>query len=303
MAKLKYSGSRCANHKLLNEENIFKTMKYTVFTLILFFSFHLGISQTLKVVTKEGQELQLDYTKQQVKNSGIEGKKRHLLKYSDISYIGTDNIDAYERVMRKAGKKENEHLNIDFTGDGSAYAARLQKLQENRAKANIASGAGGLLMLIGSISGDRDVYDAGRITLAAGVVAGAVNSQRTLETQNNAIIANQNKTKKDSHTANEEQQLRQEFGDENVEAILELIDRNYERAIAFANVAETSKDANHRVAASWVKAIIYADSGQKEQLQKEYEKLVILDSEISSVENAEKWMVIFSQDLGELRNG
>ena len=278
-------------------------MKYTVFTLILFFSFHLGISQTLKVVNKAGQELQLDYVKQMVKNSGIEVKKGQFQEYRDISYIGTDNIDAYERVMRKAGKKENKHLNIDFTGDGSAYAARLKKLQENRAKANIASGAGGLLMLVGAISGDRDIYDAGRVTLAAGVVAGAVNSQRTLETQNNAIMANQNQAKKDSHAANEEQRLRQEVGDENVEAILELIDRNYERAIAFANVAEISKDANHRVSASWVKAIIYADSGQQELLQKEYEKLVILDSEVSSVENAEKWMVIFLLDLEDLRNG
>ena len=158
-------------------------------------------------------------------------------------------------------------------------------------------------MLVGAIAGDRDVYDAGRVTLAAGVVAGAVNSQRTLETQNNAIMANQNKQMSESEAESEEQQYRREFGNENVEGLLELIDGNHDRAIAFANVAETSKDANHRVAASWLKAIIYADSGQEEELQKEYEKLVILDSEIDSVDSASKWMVILLGDLKNLRQG
>ena len=260
-------------------------------------------AQELKIVTKAGQELQAKYIKNRVKNKGIEVYKGQMVYYSDLSYIGTDDIDAYERVMRKAGKKENEHLNIDFTGDGSAYTERLRKLRENRAKANIATGAGGLLMLVGAISGDRDVYDAGRVTLAAGVVAGAVNSQRTLETQNNAIMANQNQQMKESQAASEEQRYRQEFGNENVDGLLELIDRNHERAIAFANVAETSKDANHRVAASWLKAMAYADSGREEELQKEYEKLVILDSEVDSVDAAGKWMVVLLGDLEDLRQG
>ena len=260
-------------------------------------------AQQLKIVTKSGQEIQAKYIKNRVKNKGIEVNRGEILSYREMSYVGTDNIDAYERLMRKAGVKENEHLNIDFTGDGSAYAARLKRLQENRSKANIASGAGGLLMLIGAISGDRDVYNAGRVTLAAGVVAGAVNSQRTLETQNNAILANQNQQMRESQAATEEQQYRQEFGNENVDGLLELIDGNHDRAIAFANVAETSKDANHRVAASWLKAIAYADSGRQEELQKEYEKLVILDSEVDSVDSASKWMVILLDDLKALRQG
>ena len=278
-------------------------MKITLLSIFFLTGLFFSYAQTLKIVTKAGEEVQFDYIKNRVKNKGVEIKRGQMLYYRDLSYIGTDNIDAYERIMRKAGKKENEHLNIDFTGDGSAYTERLRKLQENRAKANIASGAGGLLMLVGAISGDRDVYDAGRVTLAAGVVAGAVNSQRTLETQNNAMMANQNKQMRESHAENEEQRMRQEFGDQVVDGILELIDRNYERAIAFANVAETSKDANHRVAASWLKAMAFAESGREEELQKEYEKLVILDSEIDSVDAAGKWMVVLLGDLNDLRQG
>ena len=260
-------------------------------------------AQSLKIVTKAGEEIQVEYIKRRVKNNAIEISKGKFLNYSDMSYVGTDDIDAFERLMRKAGTKENEHLNIDFTGDGNAYAARLKKLQENRAKANIASGAGGLLMLIGAISGDRDVYDAGRVTLAAGVVAGAVNSQKTLETQNNAILANQNNQARQSQAESEEQQYRREFGDQNVDGLIELIDGNHDRAIAFANVAETSKDANHRVAASWLKAMAYEDSGQEEELQKEYEKLVILDGEVNTVEEASKWMDVLNTYLVDLRKG
>ena len=50
-----------------------------------------------------------------------------------------------------------------------------------------------------------------------------------------------------------------------------------------------------------MKAIIYADSGQEEALQKEYEKLVILDSEIDSADAAGRWMVILLDDLKKLR--
>ena len=121
--------------------------------------------------------------------------------------------------------------------------------------------------------------------------------------QNNAIMANQNQQMKESQAASEEQRYRQEFGNENVDGLLELIDRNHERAIAFANVAETSKDANHRVAASLLKAMAYADSGRDEELQKEYEKLVILDSEVDSVDAAGKWMVVLLGDLEDLRQG
>ena len=128
-------------------------------------------------------------------------------------------------------------------------------------------------------------------------------SQRTLETQNNAILANQNNQARQSQAETEEQQYRREFGDQNVDGLIELIDGNHDRAIAFANVAETSKDANHRVAASWLKAMAYEDSGREEELQKEYEKLVILDGEVNTVEEASKWMGVLKTYLDDLRKG
>lgn len=278
-------------------------MKYIVLTIVLFFACQLGISQTLKIVTKAGKEYMVDYSSRTISKKGISLDKHRMIKYSSISYIGTDDIEAFEKVMRRAGTKRNKHLNIDFTGDEDVYAIRLQKLRENRAKANIAGGAGGLLMLIGAISGDRDVYTVGAATLGAGIVAESINEQRTLETQNQAIMANQQKMMAKQQAETEEQAFRREFGNENVDGLISLIDGNHERAIAFANVAETSKDANHRVAASWLKAITYADNGQQDELNGEYQKLVILDSEIDSVESAEKWMILLLQDLEELRKG
>ena len=105
-----------------------RTVYLAFFAIILFNSIQ---AQNIKIVTKDGQETEMNYIKHRVKNNGIEVKRGLFINYQKMSYVGTDNIDAYERLMRKAGTKENEHLNIDFTGDGSAYAARLKKLQEN----------------------------------------------------------------------------------------------------------------------------------------------------------------------------
>ena len=73
--------------------------------------------------------------------------------------------------------------------------------------------------------------------------------------------------------------------------------------MALANVGETSKDANYRLAAVWMKAIILADQGEETAMTSEYERLIVLDPEVSSVDDAEMWMNLLLEDLEALRQG
>jgi hypothetical protein len=90
-------------------------------------------------------------------------------------------------------------------------------------------------------------------------------------------------------------------GPENVEGLIALLNKDHEKALALANVGETSKDANHRLAAVWLKAIIYADQGKNQELEKEYERLIVLDPEVDSVEDGKNWMKILLDEVNELR--
>ena len=101
----------------------------------------------------------------------------------------------------------------------------------------------------------------------------------------------------------EEDLMREEYGDENVNGLIELIDKNYEKAIAYANVGELSKDANYRLSAMWLKAIIAADQDNETDAQKAYERLVTFDPEISDTKEAKNEIVILLEELEEIRTG
>ena len=81
-----------------------------------------------------------------------------------------------------------------------------------------------------------------------------------------------------------------EFGNENVGAGIALFDKEDECAIALVNAAETSKDANHRLSAIYVKALIAVEWAQKEEDEKEYERIVLFDPEIKTEKDAKKEM-------------
>jgi len=97
----------------------------------------------------------------------------------------------------------------------------------------------------------------------------------------------------------EEDLMREEFGDENVDGLIELIDKNYEKAVAYANLGELSKDANYRLSAIWLKAMITAD--QDLDSEKEYARLVTFDPEIKDAKQAEKEVKLLLEELESLR--
>ena len=142
---------------------------------------------------------------------------------------------------------------------------------------------------------------AGLATYGAGTIKKDINSEKMIKAQNEAIKDLQGQQQQLSEADSLEAQFRVEYGNENVDSLIALIDGNHERALALAGVGETAKDANHRMSAVWMKAIILADQGNTEELNKEYERLIVLDPEVESVEDGEKWMELLLKDLSDFR--
>ena len=83
-----------------------------------------------------------------------------------------------------------------------------------------------------------------------------------------------------------EQQLISQFGRDNIEAYYALVDQNHARANALAGVGELSNDANHRVVAVWIKAMIAVDQQDRAIADKEFDRIIALDSIIDTRDQA-----------------
>lgn len=283
-------------------------MKISVLAVLLVLMTSVAsLAATINVTKKDGKQQEFDYSKRVLHKYGVGPTKRDRIDYGEIAEIATADFDAYERAVKMTSRRNAAHVTVRWTGKGDVNALRLEKLERKRNGAGAARGAGGLLMLLGALSGDRDVYSAGLVTYGAGTIAKDINTEKTIKAQNQAIMdlqAQQAKKDKELEEADSlEAQYRIEYGPENVDGLIALIDGNHERALAFANVSETSDDANYRWSAVWLKAIIYADLDDRATLEKEYDRLIVIDPEISNYEDADDWIELLLNDLQELRQG
>lgn len=277
-------------------------MSRPLLAFVLAVSF-VGIShaQTITVATQDGQEQQVTYRKGTIRKAVVVLDSGQKLPYDSIATISTDHYDAYEQAVIRTTGRDNEHVKVVFTGDENVYALRLQKLEKRRKNANKARGAGGIMMLLGVLGGSRELTAAGLATYGAGDIKKDINTEKTIAAQNQAIMDLQEQQKQQEEAGSLEAQFRRDYGDENVDGLIALIDGNHARALAFANAGETSSDANYRLAAVWLQAIIHADQGDEEATVREYERLIVLDPEVGSVEDAGKWMELLMMDLSDLR--
>lgn len=263
-------------------------------------------AQTLAVATIDGNEHEVDYDgRRTVKKWGIVLNTGELAEYEVISAIRTEDFDAYELVALRTAPKRNEHVELEFTGDANLYALRLDRLRQKRDRARSAQGAGGILMLLGALSGNEELTRVGAATYVVSRAVGDQRAEDALDTQTEAIIELQEQRRAAAQANDDtdglEADLRRLYGDENVEGLIALIDGNDARALALAGVAEVSDDANHRFGAAWLRAIVYADQDQRAALESEYDRLIVLDPEVDSYEDADEWMQLLLEDLADLR--
>ena len=255
-------------------------------------------AQNILVVKKNGNEYKTPYTHNTIRNQGIETESGEFIEYSKIQSVKTSDFKAYKRASKIIRRRGHQDILVEFTGDKNLYALEMDDLQEKRNNAHAARGAGGLLALIGALSGDRDLYNVGMVTYGVGTIAKDINTENTLETQNDAIIALQNQAKQQS----EEENLRKEYGNENVNAVIALIEFDYKRAKALASAGETSKDANHRLSAMYIQALIAVDMNDEVSAKNAFEKLVDSDPEIDDQEMAAVEIEALSEKLNGYRN-
>lgn len=278
-------------------------LRQTIVILLAMFFVGISHAQVITVTTKDGQQQDATYAKGTIRKKVIILNSGQKLGYEEIAKISTDHYDAYEQAVLRTARGGYKHVEVKFTGDENVYALQLQKLEEKRKNANKVRGAGGIMMLLGILGGSRELTAAGLATYGAGNIKRDINTDKTIAAQNQAIAELQEQQKRQKEAGDLEAQWRREYGDENVDGLIALIEGNHTRALAFANTGETSSDANHRWAAVWLKAIIYADQGNEKAKNQEYKRLVVLDPEIASVEDAAKWMDPLLTDLEDLRQG
>ncbi|WP_298536668.1 hypothetical protein [uncultured Algibacter sp.] len=278
-------------------------MKTRITTFLITFFFTLSIfADSIIVERSNGNSESINYNYKTILNKGLKNNLGDLIHFEDINTISTSDFDAYEKILSKT-QRRGSHIKVEFTGDMSKYAKRLEKLKRNRDGADVARGVGGLMSIIGVLSGDRQLTAAGIAVNGAGQIARDINNDRTMDTQTAMLKELDQRTKvaKDSNTF-EEESLRKEYGNENVDGVKELIKNNHKKALAYANLAELSDNSDYQLTAVWLKAMIAKDQNSKEEESKIYQRLVDKDPEIKNTNEAEKETNILVEELSKWRN-
>ncbi|WP_136479809.1 hypothetical protein [Cognatitamlana onchidii] len=277
-------------------------MKTRLITFLMSFFFLCTVSaHNIIINKKDGTTEQVAYSYKTLLNKGIQNNNGSIISFTEINAISTSDYETYEKIFRKTQRRAS-HIEVEFTGDMNAYSARLEKLKRNRDGADVASGIGGVMSIIGVLSGDRQLTAAGIAVNGAGRIARDINQDRTMDTQT-AMLNELDKrtTAEENASESEELSLRNTYGDDNVNALKELLDNNHEKALAYVNVASLSKDANHRVSAMWLKAMVLKDQGSTAESKHVFEQLVLLDPEMKDINQVEQETTTLLQEVEKLR--
>ena len=257
------------------------------------------LANDIIVVEKSGQKTSIDIASKDIRSKGIQSGEESILSFENIEQVSTSDFDLYEKLVSKTQKKYT-HLKIEFTGDANEYSLRLEKLRKRRTRADVTRAAGGVMMILGVLSGDRGLTAAGLATNGAGRIARNINDDKTSNTQT-AMLNELDERTKAAEAKNEEAELKKAYGDENIEGLKALINKNYDRALALANVGETSDSEDYKISAVYLKAMIAADQNNKEQEEIEYNRMAEVDSEINDANEAKNEIAGLMKEMVALR--
>jgi hypothetical protein len=257
------------------------------------------LANDIIVVEKSGQKTSIDIASKDIRSKGIQSGEESILSFENIEQVSTSDFDLYEKLVSKTQKKYS-HLKIEFTGDANEYSLRLEKLRKRRTGADVTRAAGGVMMILGVLSGDRGLTAAGLATNGAGRIARNINDDKTSNTQT-AMLNELDERTKAAEAKNEEAELKKAYGDENIEGLKALINKNYDRALALANVGETSDSEDYKISAVYLKAMIAADQNNKEQEEIEYNRMAEVDSEINDANEAKNEIAGLMKEMVALR--
>lgn len=103
------------------------------------------------------------------------------------------------------------------------------------------------------------------------------------------------------HGASKDRDLKAEYGDMNYNSLVALAERNYPLAKEYA--AKTAEDPNpkYRLASAWLSALIAKETLPKEALEPYYSRLIELDDDIETREDARVELRLAEKQLKSLR--
>ena len=147
-------------------------------------------------------------------------------------------------------------------------------------KVGDAAGTGAALGALASVvfGSGNVLYDA-----ADGAVRGAA-AGAAVGVISNAM--NKDEAPRTEPEVSYEDEMIKSFGKDNVESYYALRNREHARALALADAGELSKDANYRLAAVWLKAMIAVDKKDNPGAEKAFDRLITLDPDIDTRQQA-----------------
>jgi len=264
--------------------------------LIISFS---ALANNVEVIKTNGQQTSLEIDKNDIRGKGIKTDNESMIYFEHINELSTADFELYEKLMNKT-QKHYGHVKLEFTGDENLYSLRLEKLRKRRVGADVTRAAGGVMMILGVLSGDRGLTAAGLATNAAGRIARNVNDDKTSNNQT-AMLNELDQRTKATEDKNKEAELKKAYGDENIEGLKALLDKNYDRALALADVGETSEIEDHKISAVYLKAMIAVDQNNEDQAEVEYNRMTELNDEMGDVSEAKDEIARLTIEMNKLR--
>lgn len=186
-----------------------------VFALLINFSV---IAGNIIITSQNGQRIEAQISTDQIRNKGIQTGREAITYFENITEIETSSFQVHERLQRKIERRYS-HIKLEYTGQENIHELRLKKLNNRRKGADVTRAAGGIMTIIGVLSGDRSLTAAGIATNAAGHIARDINNDNTRATQNDMIRDIEKRTQALEQEKSEEDFLIDAYGKENVEGL------------------------------------------------------------------------------------
>ena len=179
-------------------------------------------------------------------------------------------------------------LTIAICFSTGAYSQTGKKMGEG-------AGTGAVLgALAGVVFGKGDIIEDAANAAIRGAAAGAAVGFITAKTEEGekkqpeeTAPSESDKQAKEAEQAQQAiEELNQIFGKDNVESYFALQACEHKRAHALAQAGEASRDANYRLTAVWMQAMIAVDNRDSGRAETEFERLVVMDPDIDTQQQA-----------------
>lgn len=101
--------------------------------------------------------------------------------------------------------------------------------------------------------------------------------------------------------ARTDRELKKQYGETNYEALVALVHREYGKARELLSATAEDPNPKYRHASAWISALIARETLESGEMEPYYEKLIELDSDIETREDAKVEVRLAERDLKALR--